>query len=89
MYKSTCQRAIQKAKIHAYRITAVHELKEPDREKRAECVYGNRPRTLQDLRNIESDIKAITPEILHGTFRNMERVQASLEAQGGHFQHLL
>jgi hypothetical protein len=46
-------------------------------------VYGNRPRTKQDLRNkIESEIQAITPETLH-------RVQACLEAQGGHFQHLL
>jgi phage-related protein len=34
MSKSTCHRATQKAKIHAYRVTAVHELKEPDREKR-------------------------------------------------------
>jgi hypothetical protein len=33
MSKSTCHRATQKAKIHAYHITAVHELKEPDREK--------------------------------------------------------
>jgi hypothetical protein len=54
-------------------------------------VYGNRPRTLQDLQNnIESEIQVITPETLHRTFRNMERrVQACLEAQGGHFQHLL
>jgi hypothetical protein len=34
MSKSTCQRATQKATIHAYRVTAVHELKEPDRENR-------------------------------------------------------
>jgi hypothetical protein len=33
MSKSTCQRATQKAKIHAYCIAAVHELKEPDHEK--------------------------------------------------------
>jgi hypothetical protein len=32
-------------------------------------VCGNRPRTLQDLRNnIESEIQAITPETLHRTF---------------------
>jgi hypothetical protein len=53
-------------------------------------VYGNKPRTLQDLRNNETEIQAITPETLHRTFRNMERrVQACLEAQGAHFQHLL
>jgi hypothetical protein len=34
MSKSTCRRDTQKAKIHAYRVTAVHELKEPVREKR-------------------------------------------------------
>jgi hypothetical protein len=33
MSKSTCQTATQKAKIHAYCITAAHELKLPDREK--------------------------------------------------------
>jgi hypothetical protein len=45
--------------------------------------HSQRPRTLQDLRNnIESEIQAITSESLH-------RVQACLEAQGGHFQHLL
>jgi hypothetical protein len=33
MSKSTCHRATQKAKIHAYCVTAIHELKEPDREK--------------------------------------------------------
>jgi hypothetical protein len=31
MFKSTYQRATQKAKIHAYDVTAVHELKEPHR----------------------------------------------------------
>jgi hypothetical protein len=34
MSKPTCHRTTQNAKIHAYRVTAVHELKEPDREKR-------------------------------------------------------
>jgi hypothetical protein len=54
-------------------------------------VYGNKPGTLQDLRNnIESEMQAITPETLHRTFRNMERrVQACLKAQDRHFQHLL
>jgi hypothetical protein len=46
-------------------------------------VYRNRPRTQQELRNnIESEIQATTPDTLH-------RVQACLEAQGGHLQHLL
>jgi hypothetical protein len=35
MSKSTCQRSTQRAKIRAYCVTAVHELTEPDREKRA------------------------------------------------------
>jgi hypothetical protein len=54
-------------------------------------MYGNRPGTLQDLRNnIESEIQAFTTETFHRAFRNMERrVQACLEAQGEHFQHLL
>jgi hypothetical protein len=33
MSKSTCQRTTKEANIHAYGVTAVHELKEPDREK--------------------------------------------------------
>jgi hypothetical protein len=32
--KSTCQRATKQAGLHAYRFTVVHELKEPDHEKR-------------------------------------------------------
>jgi hypothetical protein len=32
--KSTCQRAAKKAGLHAYWFTVVHELKEPDHEKR-------------------------------------------------------
>jgi hypothetical protein len=50
MSKSKCQRATQKAKIHAYRVTAVHELKEPDREKRVMC------RLLQAFLNVHPGI---------------------------------
>jgi hypothetical protein len=32
--RSTCQRAAKNAKLHAYRISVVHELKEPDQVKR-------------------------------------------------------
>jgi hypothetical protein len=32
--KSTCQRAVKKAGLHAYRFTVVHEFKEPDHERR-------------------------------------------------------
>ncbi|PSN49236.1 hypothetical protein C0J52_08415 [Blattella germanica] len=34
MSKSSCQRAAKKAKLHAYRYTVVHELKETDKVKR-------------------------------------------------------
>jgi hypothetical protein len=46
---------------------------------------------MQDLQNnVEGEIQVITLETLHRTFGNVERrVQARLEAQGGHFQHLL
>jgi hypothetical protein len=38
-------------------------------------VYGNRPRTLQDLQNkIKSEIQVLTPEILYCTFQNVERM---------------
>ena len=32
--RSTCQRAAKKAKLHVYRISVVHKLKEPDQVKR-------------------------------------------------------
>jgi len=36
--RSTCKRAAKKAKLHAYRISVLHELKEPDQVKRvADC----------------------------------------------------
>jgi len=38
--RSTCQHAAKKAKLHAYRISVVHELKEPDQVKRvAHCQW--------------------------------------------------
>jgi hypothetical protein len=54
-------------------------------------VYMNRPRTLEDLQeNIQGDIQAVSPQVLFATFRNMQRrIQLCLDAQGGHFQHML
>lgn len=54
-------------------------------------VYANNPRTIEDLkRNIENGIAEITVDTLNNVFRNMQRrVDACLEQQGGHFQHLL
>jgi hypothetical protein len=51
----------------------------------------NKPRTLDELReNILREIQVVTPEVLAATFRNMQRrVQLCIDAQGGHFQHLL
>jgi hypothetical protein len=44
--------------------------------------YMNKPCTLDE-------IQAVTPEVL-ATIRNMQRrVQLRIEAQGGHFRHLL
>jgi hypothetical protein len=51
----------------------------------------NKPRTLDELReNIRREIQVVTPEVLAATFRNMHCcVQLYIDAQGGHFQHLL
>jgi hypothetical protein len=53
--------------------------------------YMNKPRTLDELReNIRRQIQMVTPEVLAATFRNVQRrVQLRIDAQGGHFQHLL
>jgi hypothetical protein len=53
--------------------------------------YMNKPRTLDELwENIQREIQMVTPEVLAATFRNMHRcVQLRIDAQGGHFQHLL
>jgi hypothetical protein len=40
--------------------------------------------------NIRREIETVTPDMLVQTFHNMERrVQACLDANGEHFQHLL
>jgi hypothetical protein len=51
----------------------------------------NKPRTLDELwENIRREIQMVTPEVLAATFGNMQRrVQLCIDAQGGHFQHLL
>jgi hypothetical protein len=53
--------------------------------------YMNKPRTLDELReNIRREIQVLTPEVLAATFRNTQRrVQLCIDAQRGHFQHLL
>jgi hypothetical protein len=41
-------------------------------------------------RKHSAEIETVTPDMLVETFRNMERrVQACLDANGEHFQHLL
>jgi hypothetical protein len=54
-------------------------------------VYRNKPRTLAELEaNIRQEIDAVDPDMIARTFLNMERrVQACLDANGGHFQHML
>jgi len=54
-------------------------------------VYLNKPRTIDALRaNITEEIQAVTADVLARTFRNMaRRVQSCLDANGGHFQHML
>jgi hypothetical protein len=51
----------------------------------------NKPRTLDELReNIRREIQMVTTEVLAATIRNKQRrVQLCIDAQGGHFQHLL
>jgi hypothetical protein len=52
--------------------------------------YMNKPRTLDELReNIRREIQMVTSEVLAANIRNMRRVQLCIDAQGGHFQHLL
>jgi len=54
-------------------------------------VYQNKPRTVDALRaNITELIQAVTADALARTFHNMaRRVQSRLDANGGHFQHML
>jgi len=54
-------------------------------------VYQNKPQTIDALKaNITEEIQAVTADVLARTFQNMaRRVQSCLDANGGHFQHML
>jgi len=54
-------------------------------------VYQNKPQTIDTLKaNITEEIQAVTVDVLARTFQNMTRwVQSCLDANGGHFQHIL
>ena len=54
-------------------------------------VYQNKPRTIDALKaNITEGIQAVTADVLARNFQNMaRRVQSCLDANGGHFQHML
>jgi len=54
-------------------------------------VYQNKPRTIDALKaNITEKIQAVTADVLARTFQNIaRRVQFCLDANGGHFQHML
>jgi len=54
-------------------------------------VYQNKPRTIGALKaNITEEIRAVIADVLARTFQNMaRRVQSRLDANGGHFQHML
>ena len=53
--------------------------------------YQNKPRTIDAFKaNITEEIQAVTADVLARTFQNMaRRVQSCLDANGGHFQHML
>jgi len=54
-------------------------------------VYRNKPRNTEALKtNIAEEIQAVTEDVLTRTFQNWaRRVQSCLDANGGHFQHML
>ena len=55
-------------------------------------VYRNKPRTIDPLKaNITEEIPAVTADVLARSFQNMarRRVQSCLDANRGHFQHML
>jgi len=54
-------------------------------------VYQIKPRTIDALKaNITEENQAVTTDVLERTFQNMaRRVQSCLDANGGHFQHML
>jgi len=54
-------------------------------------VYQNKPRTTDALKaNIAEEIQAVTADVLARTSQNTaRRFQSCLDANGGHFQHIL
>jgi hypothetical protein len=54
-------------------------------------VNQNKPRTIDALKaNISEGIQAVTADVLARTFQNIaRRVQSCLDANAGHFQHML
>ena len=54
-------------------------------------IYQNKPQTIDALKaNITEEIQAVTTDVLARTFQNMaRRVQSCLDANGGHFHHIL
>ena len=54
-------------------------------------VYQNKPRNIDTLKaNITEEIQAVTADVLARTFQNMaRRVQSFLDANDGHFQHMV
>ena len=54
-------------------------------------VYQNEPQTIVALKaNITEEIQAVTADVLARNFQNIaRRVQSCLDANGGHFQHML
>jgi len=54
-------------------------------------VYRNKPRTIDALKaNITGEIQTVTADLLARTFQNIaRRVQSCLDANDGHFQHIL
>jgi len=54
-------------------------------------VYRNKPRTTDALKaNITEEIQSVTADVLATFFQNMARqVQSCVDANGGHFQHML
>jgi len=54
-------------------------------------VYQNESRTTDALKaNITAEIQAVTADVLARAFQNMaRRVQSCMDANGGHFQHML
>jgi len=54
-------------------------------------IFQNKPRTIDALKaNITEESQALTADVLARTFQNMaRRVRSCMDANGGHFQHVL